>query len=54
MAFVHISFLALKKPALEGRYNELLKIIGEVGKDIKPAYTNSKSHSDRLRKSMSV
>ena len=43
--------IALKKPALEARYTELLKIIGDVGKDVKPAYTNSKTHSDRLRKS---
>ena len=46
-----VSNLAPKKPALEARYNELLKLIAEVGKDIKPSYTNGKGHSDRLRKS---
>ena len=52
--YYHYTFPAAKKPALEQRYNELLKIIGEIGKDVKPAYTNSKSHADRLKKSKLV
>lgn len=33
------------------KYNNLLANIAEVGRDIKPAYTNNKSSSERLRKS---
>ena len=33
------------------KYNNLLANIAEVGRDVKPAYTNNKSSSERLRKS---
>ena len=33
------------------KYNSLLANIAEVGRDVKPAYTNNKSSSERLRKS---
>lgn len=36
---------------LDARYNELVKMIAEIGKDVKPSYTNSKVHADRLKKS---
>ena len=42
---------AAKKPALEMRYNEFVKMVNEIGKDVKPAYTNSRSHVDRLKRS---
>ena len=40
------------EPNLERHYNDLLKVISEIGRDVKPAYTNSKVSTDRLRKSM--
>lgn len=43
--------VARQEQNLEKHYNELLKLIGEIGRDIKPAYTNSKLSADRLRKS---
>ena len=42
------------EPLLEQRYNQLLKMIAEIGRDIKPSYTNSKVHADRLKKSNSL
>lgn len=36
------------------KYNNLLANIAEVGRDVKPAYTNNKSSSERLRKSKAV
>lgn len=42
------------EPLLEQRYNDLLKMIAEVGRDVKPSYTNSKVHADRLKKSSSL
>ena len=42
------------EPNLERHYNELLKVISEIGRDVKPAYTNNKVSTDRLRKSMFV
>ena len=36
---------------LQTHYEELLRVIGEVGKDVKPAYTNSKISADRLKRS---
>ena len=38
---------------LQTHYEELLKAIAEVGKDVKPAYTNSKISADRLKRSES-
>lgn len=40
------------EPNLEKHYNDLLKAISEIGRDVKPAYTNNKVSTDRLRKSM--
>ena len=51
MSKILSSLLALKKPALELRYNEFVKMVNEIGKDVKPAYTNSRSHVDRLKRS---
>ena len=48
------SYTALFRAAdvgLESHYSELTRMIAEVGKDVKPAYTNSKASTDRLRKS---
>ncbi len=39
--------------SLETHYNELLRMIEEIGRDVKPSYTNSKSSTDRLKKSKS-
>ena len=36
---------------LQTHYDELLRVIAEVGKDVKPAYTNSKMSADRLKRS---
>ena len=49
--FVCFLLAAAKKPALEMRYNEFVKMVNEIGKDVKPAYTNSRSHVDRLKRS---
>lgn len=38
---------------LQTHYEELLRVIAEVGKDVKPAYTNSKISADRLKRSES-
>ena len=44
------------KPVAQGipstRYNELLRIIEELGKDVKPTYAGSKNAAERLRKGM--
>lgn len=32
------------------RYNELLRVIEELGKDVKPTYAGSKNAAERLRK----
>ena len=32
------------------RYNELLRVIEELGKDVKPTYAGSKNAGERLRK----
>ncbi|XP_019853994.1 PREDICTED: uncharacterized protein LOC109583191 [Amphimedon queenslandica] len=45
---------ALKKPALELRYNEFVKMVNDIGKDVKPAYTNSRSHVDRLKRNITT
>ncbi|XP_064391720.1 cyclin-dependent kinase 2-associated protein 1-like [Halichondria panicea] len=37
---------------LETHYNELLRMIEEIGRDVKPSYTNSKSSTDRLKKNI--
>lgn len=39
---------------LEFHYNELLKVIEDIGRDVKPAYTTSKVSTDKLRKSECV
>ena len=39
------------EPNLERHYNDLLKVISEIGRDVKSAYTNNKVSTDRLRKS---
>lgn len=39
---------------LETHYNELVRMIAEIGKDIKPAYTNSRVSTERLRKNIMV
>ncbi len=39
------------EPPLQVHYNELLRVIGDIGRDVKPAYTSSKSSIDKLRKS---
>ena len=36
------------------KYNNLLANIAEVGRDVKPAYTNNKSSSERLRKNIVI
>ena len=36
---------------LETHYNELLKTIEEIGRDVKPSYTSNKVSTDRLKKS---
>lgn len=38
-------------PSLQTHYDELVRVIAEVGKDVKPAYTNSKTSADRLKRS---
>ena len=52
--FASFPFLVPEKEPLEQRYDELMRLVAEIGKDIKPAYTNSKVQSDRLRKSVCV
>lgn len=39
------------EPPLQLHYNELLRVIAEIGRDVKPAYTCSKIATDKLRKS---
>lgn len=39
---------------LQTHYEELLRVIAEVGKDVKPAYTNSKISSDRLKRNIAL
>ena len=41
----------LTEPPLQLHYNELLRVIAEIGRDVKPAYTCSKIATDKLRKS---
>ncbi len=36
---------------LETHYKELLRMIEEIGRDVKPSYTNNKASADRLKKS---
>ena len=36
---------------LQAHYNELLRVIGDIGRDVKPAYTSNKVSTDKLRKS---
>lgn len=33
------------------RYNELLVVIADIGKDVKPAYTSNKIAVDKLKRS---
>ena len=47
---IYIS-LASRDAYFAVKYNSLLANIAEVGRDVKPAYTNNKSSSERLRKS---
>ena len=51
--FLILSHDSEKEP-LEQRYDELMRLVAEIGKDIKPAYTNSKVQGDRLKKSACV
>ncbi len=37
---------------LQVHYDEFLRVIGEIGRDVKPAYTSNKISTDKLRKSM--
>lgn len=37
-------------PVSSSRYNELLRVIEELGKDVKPTYAGSKNAGERLRK----
>lgn len=46
--------LTAVEPNLERHYNDLLKAISDIGRDVKPAYTNNKVSTDRLRKSMFI
>lgn len=39
---------------LQTHYEELLRVIAEVGKDVKPAYTNSKISADRLKRNIAL
>ena len=39
---------------LQTHYDELLRVIAEIGKDVKPAYTNSKVSADRLKRSKAM
>lgn len=39
------------EPPLQVHYSELLRVISDIGRDVKPAYTGSKSSTDKLRKS---
>lgn len=39
---------------LETHYNELLKTIEEIGRDVKPSYTNNKVSTDRLKKNIMI
>ena len=43
-----------QQKTLESRYNDLLKVIGDIGRDVKPAYTNSKVSADRLKKNIMI
>ncbi|XP_028396678.1 cyclin-dependent kinase 2-associated protein 1-like [Dendronephthya gigantea] len=38
------------QPIPSSRYNELLRVIEELGKDVKPSYAGSKNAGERLRK----
>jgi hypothetical protein len=38
------------QPMPSSRYNELLRVIEELGKDVKPTYAGSKNAGERLRK----
>ena len=38
------------QPIPSSRYNELLRVIEELGKDVKPTYAGSKNAGERLRK----
>lgn len=38
------------QPLPSSRYNELLRVIEELGKDVKPTYAGSKNAGERLRK----
>ena len=51
-AHVRFFLIWIVEPNLEKHYNDLLKAISEIGRDVKPAYTNNKVSTDRLRKSM--
>lgn len=46
-----VMLLASRDAYFAVKYNNLLANIAEVGRDVKPAYTNNKSSSERLRKS---
>lgn len=41
-----------KEPPLQVHYNELLRVISDIGRDVKPAYTCSKISTDKLRKNI--
>lgn len=47
----YYNYCVFLEAALEAHYNELLHVIGDIGRDVKPAYTSSKVSIDKLRKS---
>ena len=41
-------------PAQSSKYTQLLAVIEEIGKDIRPTYAGSKSSAERLKRGQSV
>ena len=37
---------------MEDRYEELLSLVGDMGREVKPAYTGNKNSAERLKKSI--
>jgi len=54
VGFSYLVCLVSRDAYFAVKYNALLANIAEVGRDVKPAYTNNKSSSERLRKSMCI
>lgn len=50
LMLIFFPLLSTEAP-LQVHYNELMRVIGDIGRDVKPAYTGSKSSTDKLRKS---